>query len=348
MVGFPGTTLPADLAKRIAEGRVGGIALFRRNVESPEQLRTLLSDIYSHAPKGNPPLIALDQEGGRVQRLREPWTRWPAMAQVAERATPEQLEQLAAALATECKDAGFSLNFAPVVDVNSNPDNPVIGDRAFGIEPVGVSEHTARFVRAHQEAGLAACAKHFPGHGDADVDSHLDLPTLDHDLDRLRKIDWPPFKAVIDAEVASIMSAHILFTKLDAKRPATMSPEVMGLLRSELEYDGLVITDDLEMGAIAKHYGPRDRALLPLEAGCDVVLVCHSADLREEMLGYLEKAADTVVERSLERLIAFKKKWAMEAVPTVVGGPPYAEHLALAEALGWSSPSTKDPTQYKG
>jgi beta-N-acetylhexosaminidase len=303
-----------------------------------------MSDIYSTAPRGNAPIIALDQEGGRVQRLQEPWTRWPAMMEVAERANDEQLEQVAAGLALECRDAGFSLNLAPIVDINSNPDNPVIGDRAFGVAAQTVGPKTARFVKAHQEAGLAACAKHFPGHGDTSVDSHLDLPTLNHDFDRLSRVELAPFRRVIEAEVASVMSAHILFPKLDAKRPATMSPEVMGLLRSELAYDGLVITDCLEMGAIAKHWGPRDRALLPLEAGCDVVLVCHTADLQEEMLRVLEKAPDRLVEKALERMVAFKQKWATDRVPAVTQGPPYPEHLRLAEELGWAPRAVHDPT----
>lgn len=346
MVGFDGLRLPPDLAQRIAEGRVGGVALFRRNVEDPKQLRTLIEELYSHAPEACPLLIALDQEGGRVARLREPWTRWPAMREVG----LDDVEGVARGLATEVREAGFSLNFAPVVDVDSNPDNPVIGDRSFSSDPGKVGELAKRFVKAHQDAGLAACAKHFPGHGDTAQDSHMELPLLAHKLERLRKVELPPFADAIAAEVASIMSAHVLFPKLDAKRPATLSPAVMGLLRAELGYEGLILTDDLEMGAIAKHWGPRDRTVLPLEAGCDQLLVCHSADLREEMLNILESAPDALVEASLERTVAFKEKWAMREIPAIVSGPPYAEHQALATRLGREqgpAPGRRDPTNFR-
>ncbi len=334
VVGFDGTDrVPADLAQRIRTGRVGGVILFKRNVRDPGQLRTLVAELYSLAPPGCPLIVSVDQEGGRVQRLRDPWTQWPPMRRLGEAGDAAQSEALGQALARELLECGFTLDFAPVVDVDSNPANPVIGDRSFGRDPELVAMHAAALVRGLQGAGVAACAKHFPGHGDTSVDSHLDLPRIDHDLDRLRRLELPPFAAMVEAEVASLMSAHVLFPKLDAKRPGTFSPAVMRLLREELGYAGLVFTDDLEMGAIAKHWGPRDRAILPLEAGCDALLVCHQADLRDEMLGVLERAPDALVEASLERMIAFKRKWARSALDPVASGPPYPEHRELAARL---------------
>lgn len=338
VVGFEGTErVPPDLAQRIAEGRVGGVILFKRNVRDPGQLRTLVAELHSHAPPRVPLLVSIDQEGGRVQRLRDPWTQWPPMRRYGELDQVEHSEALGRALATELREVGCNLNFAPVVDVDSNPDNPVIGDRSFGRNPNVVARHARALMAGMQGAGVAACAKHFPGHGDTAKDSHFELPRIDHELARLRALELAPFRTLIEAEVASVMSAHVLFPKLDAKRPGTLSPAVMGLLREELNYQGLVFTDDLEMGAVAKHWGPRDRAVLPLEAGCDALLVCHKADLREEMLAVLEAAPDGLVERSLERMVAFKQRWCGEAMPNACSGPPYDTHLAMAKRVGEGS-----------
>jgi beta-N-acetylhexosaminidase len=331
VAGFPGTQLPAELAEQIASGRVGGVILFSRNIESPEQLRTLVSELYSTAPPGVPLLVSVDQEGGRVQRLREPWTRWPPMRRLGEHDDPATTSQVGAMLAHELADAGFAIGYSPVVDVDSNPENPVIGDRSFGRDPARVARHAVAFMEGLQGAGVAACAKHFPGHGDTALDSHVDLPRLGHDLERLREVELVPFVAMVEAGVASIMSAHVLFPRLDASRPATMSPEVMGLLRHELGYEGLVFTDDLEMGAVADRYDAKQRTLGPLEAGVDALLVCHTAELRAEMLRTLEQAPDALVEPALARMRAFKRRWARQGLGD--GAPPYPAHQALAASL---------------
>lgn len=343
VVGFDGCdAVPGDLAERISQGRVGGVILFKRNVRDPGQLRTLVGELYSYAPPNAPLLVSIDQEGGRVQRLRDPWTEWPPMRVLGDVNDPLQSEALGRCLAQELVDLGISLDFAPDVDVDSNPDNPVIGDRSFGRDPALVSTHARALLAGLQGGGVAGCAKHFPGHGDTNKDSHFDLPRLDHDLERLRRVELPPFAAMVEAEVASMMSAHVLFPKLDAKRPGTFSPEVMALLRHELGYQGLVFTDDLEMGAVAKHWGPRDRALLPLQASVDSLLVCHSADLREEMLAVLERAPDATVERALERMVAFKQSWGRSELPKGALGPPYEAHQQLAETLKSSGESLGD------
>jgi beta-N-acetylhexosaminidase len=183
-VGFAGTHVPPDLAVRIREGRVGGVVLFRRNIEDPAQVRALTAELHRLAPPDAPLTIAIDQEGGRVQRLRAPWTEWPPMRSLG-RGPIADTTAFARALALELLDAGFDLDFAPVVDVDSNPDNPVIGDRSFARDPATVGNHAAAQILALQELGIAACAKHFPGHGDTDLDSHLALPCLDLDRARL-------------------------------------------------------------------------------------------------------------------------------------------------------------------
>jgi beta-N-acetylhexosaminidase len=333
-VGFAGTSVPPDLAARIREGRIGGVVLFRRNIEDPAQVRALAAELHRLAPPEAPLTVALDQEGGRVQRLREPWTEWPPMRTLG-RGSVADTAAFARALALELLDAGFNLDFAPVVDVDSNPDNPVIGDRSFARDPATVGSHATAQITAMQELGIAACAKHFPGHGDTDLDSHFALPRLDLDRERLDRTELPPFRAAIAAEVASIMTAHVLFPKLDRERPATLSPAVMAVLRDELGYDGLVFSDDIEMKAVADRFSVEERSLGVLRAGVDVVLVCSQTDLREEVLGRLERAPDGLLEHALRRMVAFKQRFGtgVQVVPLTEIGPPFASHLALAERL---------------
>jgi beta-N-acetylhexosaminidase len=330
-VGFDGHEIPPALGRRIREGRIGGVVLFRRNIGDPDQVRTLIRTLHELAPADAPLTVAIDQEGGRVQRLRAPWTEWPAMRTFGE-GPVERTVAFAKALALELLDVGVDLDFAPVVDVDSNPNNPVIGDRSFARDPATVGRHAAAFIEAMESAGVATCAKHFPGHGDTDLDSHLALPRLDLALDRLERTELPPFRAAIAAKVASVMTAHVLFPKLDPKRPATLSPTVMGLLRDQLGYDGLVFSDDIEMKAVADHFSVEQRSLGVLEAGVDVILACSAADLREEVLAKLERAPDRLLEHPLRRLHAFKQKFGAtpRVVPVTELGPPFASHQALA------------------
>jgi len=333
--GFDGLELPEDLARLIAAGRVGGVVLFARNVGDPDQVRTLNAALHACAPEDAPLLISIDQEGGRIQRLRDPWTQWPPMQRLGEADDPELTAAVARALAVELSDLGIGLDFAPCVDVDTNPANPIIGDRSFGREATRVAAHAAHFIRAMQDAGVASCAKHFPGHGDTACDSHLELPRLDHDLTRLRAVELPPFASAIEAEVATIMTAHVLFPALDAKRPATLSPDVMAILREELGYDGVVFSDDLEMKAIADHYSPKAMVDGCLEAGVDSLLVCKDPGLREEVLRGLERAPDARLENPLRRMIDLKRRFAgphesLEGADRKPVAPPYVEHRALA------------------
>jgi len=327
--GFAGPTCPQPLLDLIAAGRIGGVVLFARNVVDPPQLRALVAQLRAHEPAGTPLVIAVDQEGGRVQRLRAPWTVWPPMRRLGERDTAtDATAAVAAALARELRDAGFDLDFAPVVDVDSNPANPVIGDRSFGRDAARVAAHARAFVGAMQEVGVACCAKHFPGHGDTALDSHLALPTLSHDLERLLAVELPPFAAAIDAGVASVMSAHVVFEAIDPHRPATFSPDVMALLRERLGFDGLVFSDDLEMKAVADRWQPHEMVDLALAAGIDALLVCEHFDRVTAVLARLEQVPDAQIERALVRMAAFKRRFAARAGGT--GVPPYPEHRALA------------------
>jgi len=333
-VGFHGTRVPDDLGALIAAGRVGGVVLFARNIEGPEALRALLRELHAPAPEASPLLVAIDQEGGRVQRLRAPWTLWPPMRAVGDLDDPEATRTLAAALARELLDLGIGLDFAPVVDVATEPSNPVIGDRSFGETSERVARHARSFVEGLQAAGVAACAKHFPGHGDTTRDSHQELPRLAHDLERLRRVELPPFRAAIEAGVASVMTAHILFPALDPARPATLSPQVLRILRKELGFDGVIFSDDLEMRAVAETIPIRQRVLGALEAGVDALLVCSEHALWQQALETLEAARPTLLEAKLRRMRALKERFAFRARSAAFADapptPPYTAHQQLA------------------
>lgn len=333
--GFEGHSVPTELAKLIGHGRVGGVILFTRNLRDPHKVRRLVRQLRELAPEDAPLTVAIDQEGGRVQRLRDPWTQWPPMRRLGELDSEELTHAFAVALARELFDLGIGLDFAPVVDVDTNPANPVIGDRSFAREAKRVSKHAAVVIKAMQSAGVATCAKHFPGHGDTALDSHLALPRLQHDMDRLRQVELVPFVAAARAQVACMMTAHVVFEAIDPKRPATLAPEVMHILREEIGYDGLVFSDDLEMKAVAQHYLPKALVEQALHAGVDALLVCRHMDLVIEVVQRLERARDEQLEQAMARLVAFKRRFAPPPLPDEHEGsqPPYPEHLELARKI---------------
>jgi beta-N-acetylhexosaminidase len=330
--GFQGTQVPDDLARLVREGRVGGVVLFARNLRDPRQVRELVARLHGLAPADAPLCVAIDQEGGRVQRLRSPWTEWPPMRRLGERDDPAETARVARALAHELAALGIDLDFAPVVDVDTNPANPVIGDRSFGREPERVARHARAFIEALQAGGVAACAKHFPGHGDTSEDSHVALPRVDHPLARLREVELVPFRAALAAGVASVMTAHVLLPCLDPGLPATLCGAALELLRGELGYEGLVFGDDLEMAAVAAHFPPREAARRALEAGVDALLVCSRAEVRDEVLAELEALPDERIEPPLRRVAALKRRFAGGRLASAAE-PPYSEHRELASRL---------------
>lgn len=278
-VGFPGAEVDAGLREMIGEG-IGGTILFARNATTAAQVRTLSSAIRRAASEIGcaAPFVSIDHEGGRVVRAREGFTAVPEMREVGAKG-PEEAARIGSIFARELKSAGIDVNFAPVVDVDSNPSNPVIGARSFSADPATAGACAASFIRAMQAGGVAACAKHFPGHGDTHVDSHLDLPVLPHGLDRLKEVELPPFIEAIAAGVASVMTAHVVFEALDPGIPATMSARAVdGLLRRDLGFSGVIFSDDLEMKAIADRMPFGEACVRALEAGCDCLLVCHELE----------------------------------------------------------------------
>jgi beta-N-acetylhexosaminidase len=288
MVGWEGHEPSAHLKMLIRDFGVGHVILFARNVDGPEQVAELIRELQSLARDARhdlPLLVAVDQEGGRVARLREPWTVWPPLRTVGRTGSEDMARRLGEALAAELAACGFRLDFAPVMDVDTNPKNPVIGDRSLGDDPELVGRLGAALIRGLQEGGVAACAKHFPGHGDTEVDSHLDLPAVDHSRSRLEEVELRPFRKAIEAGVATIMTAHVLVRELDDRLPATLSPRVLtALLRKEMLYDGVVVGDDLEMKAVAERWPPAASAVLAAKAGCDILPVCKGPDAQVEAL----------------------------------------------------------------
>eukprot|EP00232_Nephroselmis_pyriformis_P015484 CAMPEP_0182898306 /NCGR_PEP_ID=MMETSP0034_2-20130328/27405_1 /TAXON_ID=156128 /ORGANISM="Nephroselmis pyriformis, Strain CCMP717" /LENGTH=340 /DNA_ID=CAMNT_0025032269 /DNA_START=203 /DNA_END=1222 /DNA_ORIENTATION=- len=286
--GFDGTKVNSH-AKRLIDKGFGGAILFKRNVKDPKQVAGLCADLKREAKA--PFLIAIDQEGGRVARLGPPFSVIPSARSLGSAADPEGAAQAAGrVLGRELRDVHIDMDLAPVVDVDTNPLNPVIADRSFSRDAAVVGRMGVAMVGGIQGQGVAACVKHWPGHGDTDVDSHLNLPVIRHSLKRLQEVEMPPFKDVVNAGVAAVMVAHVATAALDSGAgddkglPATMSKGAIAYLRKELGFDGVVVTDDMEMGAIVKNYSLAGAMLAGIKAGVDLFLVCHSED--QQLAGF--------------------------------------------------------------
>jgi beta-N-acetylhexosaminidase len=297
VVGFDGTTAPERLLKLIASGSVAGVVIFSRNLETTGQWlelqRTLRAAFRHHVP-----MIAVDQEGGLVQRLKPPKIpevpALPPMGVLAPRLSSLQLQALGRGVGLQLAALGFNTNFAPVLDVHSRPENPIIGERAFGTTPDAVAMRALSYWRGLEDAGVRGCVKHFPGHGDTTVDSHIALPTVSRPVESLEAIEIAPFRAAIDAGVSLVMTAHVLYPALDPSHPATLSPAVIaGLLRHRLGFRGVVISDDLDMGAVPGRDDPRQLAAALDAAGVDLALVCRDLDLAEGLAAHLRCDGDT-------------------------------------------------------
>lgn len=278
VAGFPAGDPPPFILEGLASEALAGVILFKRNVTSLAELASRVAMLAAAAPN-EPPIVAIDQEGGRVQRLGPPVLQLPPMRVLGDRDDVELTRMAARALGRQLAALGINLDFAPVLDVSTNPKNEVIGDRAFGADPALVLRHGRAFANGLADAGLLACGKHFPGHGDTTEDSHFELPALPHDAARLESVELLPFRGARDV-LGSIMTAHILFRALDPTRPATLSPIIIeGMLREQLGYEGLVVSDDLEMRAIADRWPAGEAAVLAIEAGCDLLLICKDTNL---------------------------------------------------------------------
>jgi len=305
---FPGATIPAELRSLAREFQLGGVILFARNIEAPEQVAELSHDIQSLASE-TPLWVSVDQEGGRVARLRAPFTEWPPMAALGRAGDVSLASRFAAALAAELRAVGITLDYAPVLDILTNPKNPVIGDRALADDAAMVGKLGAAIVRGLQDNGVAACGKHFPGHGDTSVDSHFELPVVEHPPDRIRRVETVPFRDAIAARVAFIMTAHVLVPSIDEEKPATLSRRIVyDLLRDELGFEGVIISDDLEMKALAATYSVPDSAVQAIAAGCDAVMVCrHLVNERSRDIEAQAEVLEALVHAVEDGRIPYKR-----------------------------------------
>jgi beta-N-acetylhexosaminidase len=336
IAGFDGHQIPAELRALAREFGLGGVILFARNVAEPEQVAEVAFEASQLVPD-LPLWVSIDQEGGRVARLKAPFTEWPPMATLGRAGDDKLAERFARALAAELKAVGVTLDYAPVLDIHTNPKNPVIGDRALADKAADVARLGAAIVQTLQREGIAACGKHFPGHGDTSTDSHFELPLVEHPPERLREVEFAPFRAAIAVGVATIMTAHVLVPSLDEQRPATLSKRVVtGILRHELHYDGVILSDDLEMKAIAKEYAVPAAAVMAVEAGCDGMLICSGdhatqAASLEALIHAVEedRLRMTRVEDALKRQQRAKERFLM----STVGARPLSGR-ALRAAIG--------------
>ncbi|MCP9438778.1 MAG: beta-N-acetylhexosaminidase [Nitrospira sp.] len=324
MIGFDGTDLSSDLAAFLKEYRPGGVIVFARNLQSIEQIVELTNALQRCSPQA-PLLIAIDQEGGRVSRLPPEFTIFPPCEILGRCRSSDLAYAVATATARELRAVGINMNMAPVLDVNSNPANPVIGDRAFGSTAELVRDLGWATARGLQDNGVIACGKHFPGHGDTVADSHHELPIVTASRQRLERLELLPFRHAASQGIATMMTAHVLYHALDETLPATLSPAVIGtLLRQELRYDGVVLTDDLEMRAIIDHYGIEEATVRSVEAGCDLVLICKDRNRQVAAIEALDKAiADGTIStdrltQSLERIGRLKQRFLASSQPAVV------------------------------
>lgn len=291
--GFDGTVLPAEVARLLPAG-LGGIILFARNLPDIESAADLIRSARAAAGR-RPLVVCLDQEGGRVKRLGPPLLQLPSARILGATGDRELLRAAGRQLGRELGALGFSLNLAPVLDVDTNPQNPVIGDRSFARDPREAARRAVAFGRGLLLGGVACCGKHFPGHGDTRQDSHHELPTLVADHRRLEAVELVPFAAAIRARFPSLMLGHLLVPALDPERPTSLSPAAYRLAR-RMGHLGALLTDDLEMGAVARSPGVVPAALAALRGGADGALICHHPELVEEAI---ERATRELVEKTV-------------------------------------------------
>jgi beta-N-acetylhexosaminidase len=337
MIGFAGREPGQTLLDAIARRRIAGVILFSRNLGAPAEVAELARRLHDSTASGPRLLLGIDQEGGRVQRLRDPLAVWPPMRELGIADDVALTERVGAALGEDLHRLGFNLDFAPVLDVVSSTENAVIGDRSFGPDPELVARHGLALARGLSRAGLIPCGKHFPGHGGPVSDSHHTLPVERRSLDELRACDLRPFVAAIRAGWPLLMSAHVVYTAIDGTQPGTLSPAIgTRLLRDELRFEGVLISDDMEMAAVAAGAEPGEAALRALRAGIDLLLFCHREDRQQAAVEALVRAAEASTEDRDRLLRAAARVGALRAqvpAPVMGGDVDAGRHAPLLAAL---------------
>ncbi|AUJ23582.1 beta-N-acetylhexosaminidase [Virgibacillus dokdonensis] len=346
VIGFPGKEVPDYIRRMMHQYHIGGMILFSRNIGTPEEVLRLTTDLQKEAKKAgytHPLLICVDQENGVVRRLGEGTTIFPGAMALGATNNPKNAYHIGLATAKELKALGINWNLAPVLDVNNNPDNPVIGVRSFGESAEMVADFGRQMMQGMQDGGVITTLKHFPGHGDTNVDSHLDLPVISHHKERLKKVELLPFQTSIDAGADTVMSAHVYFPAIESKQgvPATLSKKVITeLLRTELAFDGVVTTDCLEMRAIANGVGTEQSAVEAIKAGVDLLIISHTANKQQDTIQKIIQLIEaneldrSFITQSIRRIDSLKEKYlhwddiqlvGEEAVPKVINCKQHEE-----------------------
>jgi len=346
IVGFNGYSVPAEFKEFMQETNLGGVIYFKRNVQSPAQLAELSNELQfsCRLPTSTPVFISIDHEGGKINRLVKPFTKFPGNDYLGELGSPKIGFEFGAVLGKELKAVGINVNYAPVVDVNTNKDNPIIKNRAFSDDPEVCGKLGSAVCRGIQKMGVVAVAKHFPGHGDTTEDSHHALPRVDKAVEDMETMELIPFRRVIRSRVEGIMTAHILNNSLDPQYPATLSERTIdGLLRRELRFSKIIFSDDMEMKAITEHYGAEEAAVLAIKAGCDMLIYRGDSGLPTKPLEAIIRAVESKeiplekIEKAIERIQSVKNIYVDSKRPvdvTEVGkniGLP--EHFQLADVI---------------
>ncbi|MGM0883062.1 MAG: beta-N-acetylhexosaminidase [Bacillota bacterium] len=325
IVGLNGTSMQARALKMIETYHIGGFILYKENIAEAYQTMTLLNQLKAANISNAAPLwLSIDQEGGKVSRMPDEFIELPKAQQVGMVNQRSYTRQIGLALGEEVHSLGFNMDFAPVLDINSNPKNPVIGDRSFGSDPQTVIRHGIETMKAIQSKHVAAVVKHFPGHGDTSVDSHLDLPVVQKSMKELQSYELLPFEEAIKQDADAVMIAHLLIPQIDKQNPASLSRKIItNLLRETLKFDGVVITDDMTMGGITKHYDIVEAAIKSVQAGSDILLVGHDYDKQVSVLQALKNSMDNgilteeTLDQSVYRILRLKEKYNLKDDPVV-------------------------------
>jgi len=346
LFGFQGYEPEKDILDLLRTLNPGGVVLFRRNLRDPEQILALTRQLQGASP--NVPLfIAIDQEGGNVTRLPEPFTYFPGNRALGRSGSEDLACACAEVTSKELLAVGINFNFAPVLDVDTNPQNPIIGPRSFGPDPTEVARLGLAMLKGFRNNGVIGLGKHFPGHGDTSQDSHLTLPVVAHTLDRLQTVELEPFRLVIQDPDGpeAMMTAHVLYPSLDPEMPATLSSRILKeVLRNELGFNGVIVTDDLEMKAILDRLGPEEASLMAVKAGADQLLFCHHPSYLSRCIDFLMAAVEeghvteTRILESVQRISILKERYVRrplspEDQQVLIEKIGCKEHRALAEEI---------------
>ncbi len=341
IVGFQGHQAPPYIIDWLREGKIGGIILFARNIDTPRQLEALTRSLQQAAKY--PILVAIDQEGGTVARLREGFTESPGAMALGAADDTQLTNQVSGVLATELRAVGVNWNLAPAIDITHNIHNPSVGTRSLGADPDHVARHAVAQIKGFQENGVAATAKHFPGKANTPVDPHVELPVIEGKLDQMWNTDLVPFRAACSAGVAAVMVTHVQFKDIEPTYPSTMSRRIIQeLLREKIGFRGLVTTDCMEMKAVTNRYGPGESAVQAAVAGADTILFSHTREYQEAAYEALLEAAGSgrlpleQVDGSVRRIGEVKKRYTAYPRPplSVIRSPSHLETVGRAARAG--------------